>query len=284
MSYASFVVDGRVTFGVGEDGAIREASDGFRARFVDLQSVLEAGALQELASDSGGSRWAIGDVRFLPTIPNPRKILCIGANYRPHVEEMGRSVPDYPMMFTRFSNSLVGHGEPLLKPFASKQFDFEGEIAVVIGRAARHVSRDEALEYIAGYCPFMDGSIRDWQKHTSQFTGGKNFFHSGSMGPYLVAAEEIPDPTTLEITTRIDGEVMQQGSMADLIFDVPALIEYCSTFTELLPGDVLATGTPEGVGAARTPPRWLNDGDRLEIEVCGMPILSNPVHDERAAR
>jgi 2-keto-4-pentenoate hydratase/2-oxohepta-3-ene-1,7-dioic acid hydratase in catechol pathway len=162
----------------------------------------------------------------------------------------------------------------------SEKFDFEGELAIVIGRPARHVKRSEAADFIAGYCCFMDGSVRDWQRHTMQFTAGKNFAKSGSIGPWLVTSNEVPDPESLVLTTRVNGQVMQQGKVADLVFDIPALIEYCSTFTELLPGDVIATGTPGGVGAARTPPVWLKEGDSVEVEIPGIGLLVNTVADE----
>lgn len=207
------------------------------------------------------------------------KILCVGVNYRPHIEEMGREIPDYPVVFTRFASSLVGPDEAVIRPRASEQFDFEGELAFVIGKKARHVSRDDAFDYVAGYCCFLDGSVRDWQRHTGQFTAGKNFDRSGAIGP-MVTAANVPDPRALELTTRVNGEVMQQGSVADLVFDIPTLIEYCSTFTELQPGDIIATGTPGGVGAARTPPVWLRDGDLVEVDISGIGVLRNPVQDE----
>jgi 2-keto-4-pentenoate hydratase/2-oxohepta-3-ene-1,7-dioic acid hydratase in catechol pathway len=207
------------------------------------------------------------------------KILCVGVNYRPHIEEMGREIPDYPVVFTRFASSLVGPDEAVIRPQASEQFDFEGELAFVIGEKARHVPRDNAFDYVAGYCCFLDGSVRDWQRHTGQFTAGKNFDRSGAIGP-MVTAANVPDPKALELTTRVNGEVMQQGSVADLVFDIPTLIEYCSTFTELQPGDIIATGTPGGVGAARTPPVWLRDGDLVEVDISGIGVLRNPVQDE----
>lgn len=210
---------------------------------------------------------------------NSRKILCVGVNYRPHIEEMGREVPDYPVVFVRFPSSLVGDGEPLIRPRVSEKYDFEGELAVVIGKPARHVKRDDALGHVAGYCCFMDGSVRDWQRHTGQFTAGKNFERSGAIGP-VVSAEHIPDPAALQLTTRINGKVMQEGRVADLVFDVPYLVEYCSTFAELRPGDVIATGTPGGVGSARRPPVWLKHGDLVEVEIGGVGILRNPVRDE----
>jgi len=208
-----------------------------------------------------------------------RKILCVGVNYRPHIEEMGREMPSHPVVFIRFPGSLVEDGEALLRPRVSEQFDFEGELAIVIGKTARHVSRADAYEYIGGYCCFMDGSVRDWQRHTGQFTAGKNFERSGAIGP-MVPAASIPDPTLLELVTRVNGEVMQQGRIADLVFDIPSLIEYCSTFSELAPGDVIATGTPGGVGAARKPPVWLRDGDLVEVEITGVGVLRNAVRDE----
>ena len=210
-------------------------------------------------------------------LDNPGKILCVGVNYRPHIAEMGRDVPEYPVVFTRFPESLVRDGDPIVKPGVSEQFDFEGELAVVIGSAARHVNREDALSYVGGYCCFMDGSVRDWQRHTHQFTPGKNFDRSGAMGPRVVPASEIPDPAALSLVTRVNGETMQQGEVADLVFDVPTLIEYCSTFTTLQPGDVIATGTPGGVGAARKPPVWLKGGDIVEVEIPGVGILTNQV-------
>ncbi len=212
-----------------------------------------------------------------------QKILCVGVNYRPHIEEMGREIPAFPVVFIRFASSLVGSDEPLIRPHASQQFDFEGELAVVIGRPARHVTRADAFDYIAGYCCFLDGSVRDWQRHTPQFTAGKNFDRSGAIGP-MVPADKVPDPRVLELTTRVNGEVMQQGRVADLVFDIPTLIEYCSTFTELQPGDVIATGTPGGVGAARKPPVWLRDGDLVEVEISGIGVLRNPVRDESVGK
>ncbi|MGI9235583.1 MAG: fumarylacetoacetate hydrolase family protein [Woeseiaceae bacterium] len=280
MSLVSFERQGQRRFGVAIEGGVREASDLLRGRFADLRSVIEAGACDELRDDTGGAEHGPDEVRFLPVIPNPDKILCVGVNYRPHIAEMGRDIPDHPVVFVRFPGSLVGHRESIVRPAVSEQFDFEGELAVVIGRRARHVSRASALDYVAGYCCFMDGSIRDWQRHTPQFTPGKNFHRSGSMGPGLVSGDDIGDPSTLRLTTRVNGETMQQGKVADLVFDIPHLIAYCSTFAELLPGDVIATGTPGGVGAARKPPVWLHDGDRVEVEIPGIGLLRNAVADE----
>ncbi|MBU2676920.1 MAG: fumarylacetoacetate hydrolase family protein [Gammaproteobacteria bacterium] len=282
MKLASFEYDGKPSYGIAAEERVREASAAFRRRFADLRAVIAADAMHELDDDSGGTEYAARDVRFIPVIPNPDKILCVGVNYRPHIEEMGREAPDHPLVFVRFPGSLVGHDQPIRRPSISQQFDFEGELAVVIGRRARHVSRERALDVVAGYCCFMDGSIRDWQRHTSQFIPGKNFHHSGAMGPSIVTADEIPDPTILQLTTVVNGEVMQRGQVSDLVFDIPRLIEYCSTFAELLPGDVIATGTPGGVGAARKPPVWLKTGDTVEIQIPGVGLLRSPVLDESA--
>lgn len=281
MKVVSFRRGGRSSYGLVLGERIREASAGLRSRFADLRSLLASGRLAELRGDTGGDQIDAADVHFLPTIPNPDKILCVGVNYRAHIEEMGRQVPEYPVVFVRFPGSLVGHGEPILRPSVSEQFDFEGELAVVIGKRARHVSKETALDYVAGYCCFMDGSVRDWQRHTPQFTPGKNFQQSGAMGPWLVTADEITAPSRLQMSTRVNGEVMQQGDVSDLVFDVPTLLEYCSTFAELLPGDVIATGTPGGVGAARTPPVWLKPGDVVEVDIPGVGQLRSPVGEEQ---
>jgi 2-keto-4-pentenoate hydratase/2-oxohepta-3-ene-1,7-dioic acid hydratase in catechol pathway len=195
---------------------------------------------------------------------------------------MGRERPTHPVLFVRFADSVVGHGAPLLKPLASEQFDYEGELAVVIGKRARRVQRERAFDYVAGYTCFNDGSIRDYQRHSQQFTPGKNFHHSGSFGPWLVTTDEIADPHALELTTRLNGQVVQRESVGELCFDIPQLIEYCSTWTQLEPGDVIITGTPGGVGAERTPPLWMKAGDTIEVELSQIGTLRNPVVAETA--
>ena len=280
MKIASFRADGISSYGVVDGETLRQPSGEFRSRFGDLRAVIAADSLAELEADVDGESFNISNVQFLPVVPNPDKILCVGVNYRPHIEEMGRKVPDYPVVFVRFPGSQTGHGQAIVRPRVSEKYDYEGELAIIIGKRARHVGRSEALDCIAGYCCFMDGSVRDWQSHTPQFTAGKNFSGSGSMGPWLVTRDEVPDPAELALTTRLNGEVMQEGQLADLLFDIPSLIEYCSTFTELLPGDVIATGTPGGVGAARTPPVWLKHGDTLEVDISGVGLLVNFVVDE----
>ena len=280
MRLASFEVADRRSYGVATEYGVRETSLEFRERYPDLRGVLAAGALGRLAADSGGETFAETDLKFLPVIPDPDKILCVGVNYRPHALEMGRELPTHPVIFTRFAGSLTGHDQPVVRPRVSEQFDFEGEIAVIIGKPARHVSRGDAMDYVAGYSCFLDGSVRDWQRHTMQFTPGKNFEQSGALGPWLVTVDDVPNPTDIALTTTVSGEIMQNGRADELIFDIPDLVEYISTFTRLLPGDVIATGTPGGVGAARKPPRWLRAGDTVEVDLGPVGRLVNPVRDE----
>ncbi|MDX1563069.1 MAG: fumarylacetoacetate hydrolase family protein, partial [Gammaproteobacteria bacterium] len=193
-----------------------------------------------------------------------------------------KDVPEHPVVFVRFASSLVGQGPTMIKPAVSEKFDYEGELAVVIGKPARHVSRDAALQYVAGYSCFNDGSVRDFQRHSSQFTAGKNFDASGAFGPWIVTADELPDPAALKLETRLNGNVVQSESTGELHFDIPALIEYISTWTELMPGDVIVTGTPGGVGAGRNPPLWMQDGDTVEVEISGIGCLSNSIRQENA--
>jgi len=276
----SFAANGRATYGLLLDGSIYEASDSLRERCPDLRALLTADALTLLPQQLADKPLDANAVRYLPVIPNPDKIICVGVNYRPHVEEMGREPPAKPLLFVRFAGSVVGHREDIIKPRASEQYDFEGELAIVIGRRARHVAREDAFDFVAGYSCFMDGSVRDWQRHTSQFIAGKNFQKSAALGPYLLSCDELADPRELILNTRVNGERMQDGKIADLIFDIPALIEYCSTFTELLPGDILSTGTPGGVGAARTPSVWLKAGDRVVVDLGPVGCLENTVAEE----
>jgi 2-keto-4-pentenoate hydratase/2-oxohepta-3-ene-1,7-dioic acid hydratase in catechol pathway len=257
---------------------------------VDVSPAL--GAMDELlravqvdAIDSAmraAPRHALHDLRWLPPVPQPRRILCIGVNYATHRAESDRVIPDseHPVVFTRFASSLVGHDEPVVRPSVSTAFDWEGELAVVIGRPAHRVAVDDALGAVGGWSCFMDGTLRDFQRHTSQFTPGKNFDRSGSFGPWIVTPDELADASSLRITTTVDGEVMQDATTSDLIHTVPQLISYCSMFTSLEPGDVIATGTPGGVGYARTPPRFLVPGEVVEVTIEGIGTLRNTVVDE----
>ena len=219
-------------------------------------------------------------MRFLPVIPNPEKILCAGINYRSHAAETGRELPKQPSMFIRLANTLTGHDGELIRPSVSQHFDFEGELALVIGRAGRHIPVERALEHVAGYTCFVDGSVRDYQKFS--VTSGKNFPGTGPLGPWIVTTDEIADPTRLTLTTRLNGKEVQKSGTDLLIYSVPQIIAFCSDFTPLVPGDVIATGTPEGVGHRRTPPLWMKPGDVLEVEISGIGTLRSRVVDERA--
>jgi len=285
MRLMSFEKNGHPGFGVVVGDGVVAASARLAGKPRGLREALAAGALPELARlTTSTPDFALTEVTFAPVIPDAAaKIICVGVNYLPHIKEMGRERPDKPVLFTRFADSIVGHGRPLLKPLASEQFDFEGELAVVIGKRARRVTKERALDYVAGYSCFNDGSVRDYQRHSPQFTPGKNFHRSGAFGPWLVTTDEIPDPCKLTLTTRLNGEVMQHESVGELCFDVPQLIEYCSIWTQLEPGDVIVTGTPGGVGAGRKPPLWMKPGDTIEVEIFGIGTLRNPVLAETAA-
>jgi 2-keto-4-pentenoate hydratase/2-oxohepta-3-ene-1,7-dioic acid hydratase in catechol pathway len=285
MKLVSFIHNGRQSYGVLVDDGIVDAALVASDAGHTLREALERGGLSVLAEFARGAtaRIAPSDVQWLPVIPDPQKILCVGINYLTHVKETGREVPKYPMIFTRFADSQTAHDAPIVCPHASEQLDYEGELAVVIGRTARHVKAADALDYVAGYACYNDGSVRDWQKHTIQFGPGKNFPATGAFGPWLVSADEIDDPSRLTLTTRLNGVVVQEAGTDDLVFDVPALIEYCSTFTELNPGDVIITGTPGGVGAFRNPPLWMKPGDVVEVVVSGIGTLRNTIaHEARA--
>lgn len=220
-------------------------------------------------------------VQLLSPIPDPEKILCIGLNYFLHAQEVNMQVPSNPSVFVRYPSSFVGQGQPVLRPPESEQFDYEAEMAVVIGRGGRRIPEAQAMQHVAGYSCMAENSVRDWQRHSTQATPGKNFFHSGAFGPWLVTADEIGDVSKLEIIGRLNQEVVQRDTLDQLIFSIPRLIAYLSTFTELVPGDVIATGTPAGVGLSRKPQRWLRPGDIFEVEITGLGILRNPVKDDQ---
>ena len=279
MKLTSISLHGEPAYGIVENGQINIPDDSFRSRFVDLKAVLAGHAVTELAAAPVAEKIPLDDAEFAPVIPIPGRILCVGINFRAHMKEMGREPPDYPWLFVRFADSQVGHGQPMIRPIESEQYDYEGELAVVMGRVAHRVKAADALNYVAGYTCFNDGSIRDFQRHSTQFTPGKNFYKSGSFGPWLVTADEIPDPSVLNLETRLNGETMQQAPISDLKFDVPYLVEYISQFCRLMPGDVISTGTPGGVGAARKPPVWLKPGDKIEVEIDGIGVLKNTVAD-----
>ncbi len=279
MRVASFERDGQALYGVVDAaGNYRVAPPDFIKQHPDLRSVMDAGGLEVLEkAAAGGEVLAPAQVQALPVIPNPRKIFCVGLNYKTHVAEMKRPDADYPAIFVRFADSLAAAGDTLQRPAFSDRFDYEGELAIVIGKGGRNISQAEALNHVAGYACFNDGTVRDWQRHTHQWTPGKNFPGTGAFGPYMVTADEVPDVNALTLETRLNGAVVQHAALADLIFTIPVVIEYLSRFTPLSPGDVIATGTPGGVGDKRNPPLYMKDGDVVEVEITGLGILRNPV-------
>ena len=283
MKIASFKVGSAASYGVVTDGGVIDAGRRLKS-FPTLKSLLAGGSLDDLRKLQGErADYSLASLELLPTVPDPDKIFCIGVNYATHLAESGHPTPPHPMIFTRFANSQVGSGQPMIRPPESERFDYEGELAVIIGKGGRRIPKDRAAQHVAGYACYNDGSIRDWQRHTSQFTPGKNFAGTGGFGPWMVTTDEIPDVSKQTIATRVNGMEVQAAPISDLVFDVPTLIAYCSTFTELVPGDVIVTGTTGGVGAYRVPPLWLKHGDVVEVEVSGIGILRNPVRDEVAA-
>jgi 2-keto-4-pentenoate hydratase/2-oxohepta-3-ene-1,7-dioic acid hydratase in catechol pathway len=243
----------------------------------DLKSALASDALTSLTGASGAKRHDPSTLTWLPPIGNPAKILCIGLNYESHRLETGRASARHPAVFTRFADTLVGHEQPLLRPAASMQLDFEGELAVIIGRGGSNIPAARALEHIAGYACFNDGSVRDWQNHNSQFTPGKNFRGTGGFGPWIVTPDEAGNLADQHVVTRLNGAIVQDQPISDMLFPVPQIIEYLSAFTTLSTGDVIATGTPGGVGMKRTPPLWMKPGDVVEVEIGVVGLLRNPV-------
>ncbi len=277
MRWLSFEADGRESFGYLTSDGRGVVDVGRRTDLIDLKNAIAAGLLAEGPSQGDKADLALDDLTYLPTITNPDKILCVGLNYKAHQEETGRGGEGVPTIFVRLAAAQMGHGAPMVRPKESASLDFEGEIAMIIGRAGRRIPRAEALEHVAGFGIYNDGSVREWQRHTSQFTPGKNFASTGGFGPWMMTPDEIGDLDEMEITTRLNGEVMQNARAALLVHGFAELIEFCSTFIELVPGDVIVTGTPGGVGAARNPPVFMDEGDLIEVEVKPIGTLSNPV-------
>jgi 2-keto-4-pentenoate hydratase/2-oxohepta-3-ene-1,7-dioic acid hydratase in catechol pathway len=281
MRLASFQNAGVDTWGIVEGEEAVDVGSVLRPRFPDLKSLIRAAAY-EIAVDAGrsASRLPLATLKWLPVIPNPDKILCVGLNYEMHRKETGRAEVTHPTIFTRFANSQTAHLKDILRPRVSNKLDFEGELAVVVGKAGRYIPRAEALDYVAGYACYNDGSVRDWQSHTHQFTPGKNFPGTGGFGPWMMTPEELGPLGARRIRTRLNDQVVQDASLGEMIFDVPTILEYCSSFTRLECGDVIATGTPGGVGAKRTPPLWMKPGDVVEVEIEGLGTLHNGIAQE----
>jgi 2-keto-4-pentenoate hydratase/2-oxohepta-3-ene-1,7-dioic acid hydratase in catechol pathway len=281
MKFASFKIGNTASWGLVEGDDIADLGALLGERYPDLKSAIAAGALAEAAAAaSKARRHALKDIAWLPVIPNPDKILCIGLNYEMHRKETGRSEVENPTVFGRFANSQTGHLTNIIRPRVSTDLDFEGELAVVIGKAGRYIKPADAWDHIAGYACYNEGSVRDFQRHTHQFTPGKNFPSTGAFGPWMVTRDEIKDIGPSRLQTRLNGQIVQDTTINQMIFDIPRQIEYCSAFTRLEPGDVIATGTPGGVGSRRNPPLWMKPGDTVEVEIDRIGLLRNGIADE----
>lgn len=281
MRWASWSASGRNSYGAVVGDRVIDLGRSLGSSHPTLRAAIADGVLERLAGELASTQadCELSEVKLLPPIIDPDKIICIGLNYRAHAAEGGFKIPEYPQLFSRLTNTLVAHGAPMIRPKISGDFDYEGELAIVIGRPGRHITAKDALEHVFGYACFNDGSIRDIQfKHS--LTAGKNFPSTGGFGPWIVTADEIPEPAQLTLTTRVNGVQLQHRGIDDMIFDVPAIIAYVSSWTPLVPGDVIATGTPEGVGFARKPPLWLKPGDTVEVEISRIGTLRNPIEAE----
>jgi 2-keto-4-pentenoate hydratase/2-oxohepta-3-ene-1,7-dioic acid hydratase in catechol pathway len=278
MKLASYVHAGRATYGLVRDDGIINLSR--RLGFQTLRALLGAPdglrSAAALANEPADAKLA--DITLLPPIPDPDKIVCLGLNYKAHAAEANLTAQN-PRIFIRMTNTLVAYGGNLVRTKISEQFDYEGELAVIIGKTGRRIKAKDAMAHIAGYSCFNDASVRDYQQQHS-VSVGKNFYRTGGFGPYLVTADEVGDPASLTLKTRLNGTEVQSASVADLITDIPAFIEYVTAFTEIVPGDVLVTGTPEGVGLFRKPPLWLKPGDTVEVDISKVGVLKNGVVDD----
>jgi 2-keto-4-pentenoate hydratase/2-oxohepta-3-ene-1,7-dioic acid hydratase in catechol pathway len=276
MKLAAFRHAGRDTWGSVEADRIVEAPAGLCAQ---VSGVADALALSpaELARHfvAGLPRLRLCSVQLLPPVANPGRILCVGLNYRAHIEEVAREMPKHPTVFLRANDTLLGHGGDIVRPAVSSQLDFEGELAMVIGRGGHHIRAEDAMAHVAGYTCFNDVSVRDFQKHS--VTAGKNFPATAPCGPWIVTADEVLDPTAMTVTTRLNGQQMQHARVDTLVYPLAELIAYLSSIAPLRRGDIIATGTPAGVGSGRKPPLWMKPGDRIEVEIEGVGTLANTV-------
>ena len=282
MKLLSYEHDGRASFGALVDGGIVDLARAMGGRHAGLRQLIAADALPAAAAALQGRKpdLALDAVTLLPVIPDPDKIVCVGLNYGEHVRETGRSVTESPALFLRVPGSQVGHGQPILRPRESQRLDYEGEIAVIIGRGGRRIAEADAWSHICGYSCYNDGSVRDWQVATSQWTPGKNFYRTGGFGPWMVTADEIAPGQVMSLVTRLNGQEMQRATTDMMIHGIPRQIAYISSFVPLLPGDVIVTGTPGGVGNRRNPPVFMKPGDVVEVEVDAIGVLRNTVADD----
>jgi 2-keto-4-pentenoate hydratase/2-oxohepta-3-ene-1,7-dioic acid hydratase in catechol pathway len=276
MKLISFASDSGEQVGIVEGDDVLVVTDAAWTGGATLRAIIERSELNA-AQAHAKTRIALAGLKLLPPVSDPPRIWCVGVNYHEHRIETGRDPTEQPTIFTRTPQSQVGHGVAMAVPAVSERMDYEAEIAVVIGKPGRNIAAVDALAHIAGYSCYNDVSIRDWQRHTTQWIPGKNFEGLGAFGPWLVTPDEMPAPEQMRVIARLNGQVVQDAVAADMIFSIPEIIAYLSTFTTLLPGDVIATGTPGGVGAKRNPPLWMKASDVIEIEVAGVGVLSNPI-------
>ncbi|MBW8298418.1 MAG: fumarylacetoacetate hydrolase family protein [Hydrogenophaga sp.] len=281
MRLSTVTIAGRTTWGVIDGESFRDAGAVMAARYADLKAAVAAGFAGIAEAADKAAAFPLSEIEWLPVIPNPDKILCVGLNYEMHRKETGRAEVENPTIFARYSNSQTGHLKPIVLPKVSTELDYEGELAVIIGKPGRYISREDALGHIAGFACYNDGSVRDYQRHTHQFTPGKNFPDTGAFGPWMMTPDELGPLDDLRIQTRLNGQVVQDATFAQMIFDIARQVEYCSSFTRLEAGDVIASGTPGGVGAKRTPPLWMKPGDIVEVEIDRLGVLRNPIVDEQ---
>ena len=281
MKLTSFIRNGTRGYGAVTDDGICDLTSAING-ISDLKGLLETGGLSRAADVANGrpADFPIEEIEFLPLIPNARKIICVAVNYLAHAREAGRTIGEHPVLFHRHTQTQVGHQQPLLVPKASHQLDFEGEIAVILGKGGAHIKPKDAMDHVAGYSCYNEGSVRDWQFHVHQYSMGKNFNATGGFGPWLVTTDDIPDPDALTVTTRLNGEQMQFGEFNDVAFNIPTLISYVSRALPWCAGDVIVTGTPGGVGFKRTPPIFLTEGDSVEVDVNLVGTLVNSVQNE----
>lgn len=276
MKYLSFLrPNGTASYGRLENDIVYDLK--IDSAPTDLKAAIADNVLSTLESSE---TFAYSQISLLPVIPNPNKIFCVGHNYESHRKETGRDEVANPSIFIRFADSLTAHKSEILMPKVSTSLDYEGELAVIIGKGGRAIAEAEAMNHVAGYACFNDASIRDWQWHTRQFTPGKNFPTTGPFGPYMVTPDEAGNLEHVHVITRLNGEVMQDQPIGDMIFPIAQIIAYVSAFTPLSPGDVIVSGTPGGVGAKRTPPVWMKPGDTIEVEIGPMGTLVNCIAEE----
>ncbi len=281
MKFISFLIDDESKFGIFDNENITDLTNKIKKTKTLKDLIAKKGireAVEYARKNPGNIR--TDQIKYLPVIPNPGKIVCVGLNYTEHVEETGKTKEKNPTIFFRVPQSQTAHKDIIQKPKVSTHLDYECEMAVVMGDAGKHIKQENALKHIVGYSCYNECTVRDWQEHTSQFGMGKNFQKTGSFGPHMVLAENIPDYKSLSIETRLNGKVMQNAKLGQLIFDIPKLISYVSKAIPWQAGDVLVTGTPGGVGFKRKPPIFMKDGDQVEIEITKIGVLSNIIKDE----